>query len=178
MAYRTLQFAIVWLALFTLAGGCGPAAKSPSKETVSLKVLDYVGIQELIGSHKGKVVVMDCWSTSCGPCIKEFPKLVALHKKYGPEKVACISLSFDFEGGEGAKPEDVKPDVLKFLEKQQATFNNVLCSEDSDTLRKKMDLAAIPAVYVYDREGTLANRFEGEEIYENVPPLVEKLLAQ
>jgi thiol-disulfide isomerase/thioredoxin len=157
------------------AVGCNTTAESPAKPAVALKTLDYNAIQELIASHKGKVVVMDCWSTSCEPCMREFPKLVALHKKHGADKVACISLSFDYEGI--GKPEEVRPGVLEFLEKQQATFDNILCSEESDTLRKKMELSSIPAVYVYDRDGN-AKRFEGEEVYKEVPALVEKLVNQ
>jgi thiol-disulfide isomerase/thioredoxin len=182
MAARTRLVAFLCLAILSTAVGCDrktePPANpvvTPAKPTVALQTLDYDGIQKLIASHKGKVVVMDCWSTSCDPCIKEFPKLVELHKIHGADKVACISLSFDFEGI--GKPEDVQPDVLNFLKKQQATFDNVLCSEESDTLRKKMQLASIPAVYVYDREGN-AKRFEGEEAYKEVPALVEKLISQ
>jgi thiol-disulfide isomerase/thioredoxin len=182
ISLHRLLLALVFPAAFALTLGCGPATKSTerpatsSTPAVSLKILDYEGIQKLIASHKGKVVVMDCWSTSCGPCIQEFPKLVALHKQHGAEKVACISLSFDYEGI--GKPEDVQPDVLKFLEKQQATFDNVLASEESDALYKKMNLAAIPAVYVFDREGKLSKRFEGGEAYGEVPQLVETLIAK
>lgn len=151
-------------------------------DAVTLKILTFDEIQALVKSHKGKIVVMDCWSTSCEPCIKEFPNLVALHQKYGP-KVACISFSFDYEGL--AKPEEVHPAVLKFLKEKQATFDNVMSSEDSETLYKKLELASIPAVYVYDRQGNLAKRFDNEQIkkpedaftYKDVEALVEQLLA-
>jgi thiol-disulfide isomerase/thioredoxin len=147
-----------------------------------VKILTHDEIQQLIASHNGKVVVMDCWSTSCEPCVKEFPNLVALHKKYGPEKVACISLSFDYEGL--GKPEDVLPVVQDFVEKQGATFDNVLCRDDSETLYKKMNLASVPAVYVYKRDGELAKRFDNEDAkkpedafnYEHVGKLVEQLV--
>ncbi len=140
---------------------------------VSLQILDYQQIQNLIASHHGQIVVLDCWSTSCPPCIEEFPKLVALHKKYDHTKLACISLSFDFEGP--GTPADVQPDVLKFLQRQNATFENVLSSEPSDALLKKMNLASIPAVFVYDAEGDV-HRFEGSKAYDDVLPLVSKLI--
>ena len=41
---------------------------------------------------------------ACDPCVKEFYRLVELQKKHGRDKLACISLSFDFEGT--GKPED------------------------------------------------------------------------
>jgi thiol-disulfide isomerase/thioredoxin len=159
--------------------GCGNStANSPAgsmKQLVTVQILDYDGIQNLIANERGKVVVMDCWATSCPPCVEEFPKLVALHKTYDPAELTCISLSFDFEGL--GKPEDVEGDVLKFLTQQEARFTNVLNSEPSDTLLKKMNLASIPAVFVYDRQGNL-HRFEGSKAYDDVPALVRQLVDQ
>jgi thiol-disulfide isomerase/thioredoxin len=156
-------------------------ADSPPPEAaadVSLAILSYDEIQQHIASHRGKVVVMDAWSTSCPPCLKDFHNLVELHKQYGPEQVACISLSFDFEGGRDAKPEDVAEPVLKFLVSQQATFDNVLSSEDSDSLYKKFELNSVPAIFVYDRSGQLRERFEKEGAYEQVRKLVAELVKQ
>ena len=153
---------------------------SASRKDVSLQVLDYDGIQRLIQSHRGKIVVMDAWSTSCLPCMKEFHNLVDLQKQY-PDKVAAISLSFDFEGI--GKPEQQKEKVLKFLREQGAAFDNVISSEDSDTLYDKFKLASVPAVFVYGPDGQLIKRFDNESAasevdgfsYANVKKLVEKL---
>lgn len=158
------------------------AAADNVAAAVDVKILSHDEIQKLIASHKGKVVVMDAWSTSCEPCVEEFPNLVALHKKYGPDKVACISLSFDYEGI--GKPEDVVPAVKEFLVKQGATFDNVVSSDDSETLYKKMQLASVPAVYVYNQQGELAKRFDNEMIekeedafnYQHVGKLVAELV--
>lgn len=167
----------------TTSAVAAEAANTASAPAVEVKVLDHQGIQQLIASHQGKVVVMDCWSTSCEPCVKEFPNLVALHKKYGPDKVACISLSFDYEGL--GKREDVLPTVREFLAKQGAAFDNVLCRDDSESLYKKMNLASVPAVYVYKPDGELAKRFDNENAakpedafnYEHVGKLVDELLV-
>ena len=171
------------IALSMMVGCDQPVTSSPPKlEKISLKVLDYDQIQTLVESKRGKVVVMDAWSTSCPPCIKEFPKLVELHNKYGPERLACISLSFDYEGI--GKPEDVAGKVKDFLIQQRATFDNVLSSEDSDALYRKFKLISVPAVFVYDREGKLVKRFDNEDAkseadaftYEQVGAVVEELL--
>jgi len=91
-------------------------ADSPSDSGIELAIVDYQGVMEHVAENRGKVVVMDAWSTSCPPCLKEFHNLVELHNTYGPEKVACISLSFDYEGID--TPEDQAPRVLKFLERR------------------------------------------------------------
>lgn len=150
---------------------------------VELQILDWEGLQQLIASHRGKVVVLDCWSTSCAPCIKEFPNLVALQNQHAREDLACISLSFDYEGI--GQPEDQRARVLDFLQKQHATFDNVLSSLDSDALTARLDIPSIPAVFVYDRDGRLQKRFDnrhasrtgGPFTYEQVAAVVERLLA-
>lgn len=137
-----------------------PAAPEVASD-VKLQILDFEGIQKLVASHQGKVVVMDAWSTSCPPCMEEFPHLVELHKKYGPDKVACVSLSFDFEGI--GKPEEQIEPVLAFLKKHCATFDNVLSNEESDVLYRKFDLGSIPAVFVYEPSGKLSKRFDNQK---------------
>ena len=97
----------VLIAILAAIIGCevksihSPTANNPPAATaaeIELQILDFEAIQKLIASKKGKVVVVDAWSTSCPPCMKEFPHLVALHKKHNPEDLAYISLSFDYEG--------------------------------------------------------------------------------
>jgi thiol-disulfide isomerase/thioredoxin len=127
---------------------------------------------------------MDAWSTSCPPCLKELPRLVALHKQHSKDGLACISLSFDYEGI--GSPEKVKPQVEEFLISQGAGFDNVLSTEESDSLYRKFKLASVPAVFVYDREGKLAKRFDNESAateedaftYEQVSQLVQELITK
>jgi thiol-disulfide isomerase/thioredoxin len=153
-------------------------------DEVRLSIVDFNGIQERIAGHRGKVVVMDAWSTSCPPCLAEFHNLVELHKSQAGKDLACISLSFDFEGM--GQPEEQAEPVLKFLRSQGATFENLLASEESDSLYRKFNLAAVPAVFVYDRAGQLRKRFDNEQAkskaeaftYQQVRELVAELIAE
>lgn len=162
-----------------------PAAQSePEGEDSAVKVQfkGYEGVQELIKSHQGKVVVMDCWSTWCEPCKKEFPGLVALHEKYGPDKVACISVCFDYEGLKKEKPEDYEAAVLEFLRERRAEFDNVIANEPSDELYKKFGFPSVPAVFVYNRQGEMTKQFENKDAkakpftYQDVDAEVASLL--
>jgi thiol-disulfide isomerase/thioredoxin len=184
-----------FLMLTLCCAGCGQSAvttnsqtpgttPTPKGDAVRLSIVGFDGIMERIAQNRGKVVVMDAWSTSCAPCIQEFHNLVGLHQKYGPEQVACISLSFDYEGL--GQPEEQRQRVLAFLRGQRATFDNLLSSLESDELYRKLKLAAVPAVFVYDRAGHLRKRFDNEQAkskaeaftYEQVGQLVAELLAE
>ena len=147
---------------------------------VDLKIASYEKIMASVKSHAGKVVVLDCWSTSCDPCMEEFPGLVRLHHKY-PKQVACISLSLDYEGL--GKPEDKVVPVLKFLNDQGATFDNFLSTDDSDSLFEKFDFAAPPAVFVYDQQGNQKKLFINDGsappfTYDDVEKLVRELITE
>ena len=146
---------------------------------VDLQICDYDQLQQLIAKKRGKVVVVDAWSTSCPPCVKSFPDLVALHQKIGPERLACISLSLDYDGSSSL--DRVGPMVLAFLTNQQATFDNVLASEEIFTMLRKLGASSPPAVFVYDRTGKLREKFteasgKGRPVYEQVEELVGQLL--
>lgn len=152
-------------------------AQSEDADAVTVEIKDYEGLQQLIASKRGKVVVMDCWSTWCAPCVKEFPGLVKLHEQYGPDQVACISLSFNYEGGKNDTVEEHQEEVLEFLRSQKAAFDNVLASVPAEELYGLLgfETAAIPAIFVYDREGKIARQFEGADAQYGE---VEKLVAE
>lgn len=160
----------------------GDAAKSK----VAVKIVDWDETQKLVAAQKGKIVVLDAWSTSCQPCMKEFPNLVKLHQKYGGKDVACMSLSCDYAGIKNKPPEFYRERVEKFLSKQGAEFQNLLSSIPSDDLFEKMGLSSIPAVYVYGRDGKLVKRFDNEQAksdadeftYADVTKLVDELVAK
>jgi thiol-disulfide isomerase/thioredoxin len=145
------------------AATAAPAPVEPRSATQAIDValVDHAGLMAAVESHRGRIVVLDCWSTSCPPCVKEFPSLVALAQKYR-DQVACLSICFDYEGL--GTPEEVLPPVRSFLEKVGAgRIENMLTKEDADSLYKKLDLVSIPAVYVWKADGTLARRFDDDD---------------
>jgi thiol-disulfide isomerase/thioredoxin len=155
------------------------SSAAATEHDVTLKILDFDGLQRLISEKRGKVVVVDVWSTSCPPCVKSFPDLVAIQRRISPERLACISVSVDFEGTDPT--EKIVPVVSDFLTKQRATFDNVLASEEVFTMLRKLGVSAPPAVFIYDRDGKLREKFteaggNDKPMYERVGALVEQLI--
>jgi thiol-disulfide isomerase/thioredoxin len=162
--------------------------RSPEKElagkpTVTVQVLSWNETQKLVVGRKGKVVVVDVWSTFCEPCLREFPNLVKLSEKFG-DRAACISFNVDYDGSASDPPASYREPVLKFLTTQQAHFQNVISSDPNEDFFNRIKLGGPPAVFVYDRTGKLAHRFDNSDskqpefTYEkDVVPLVEKLLT-
>jgi len=142
-----------------LAAGCRGGA-SPVAPAPEVRLVDHAELMAAVAAHRGKVVVLDCWSTACPPCVKEFPGLVALAARH-PE-VACLSLSFDYEGI--GTPEEALPPVREFLATVGAgRIENLFGREEADAMCRKLELASVPAVYVWRADGSLARRFDDDD---------------
>ena len=148
------------------------AAKPAGEVKLDLKSVDQ--LSELVASKKGKVVVVDAWSTYCDPCMKEFPGLVGLHKKYGPEKIACVSFCMNYVGL-GKVEDEIEP-VIEFLRKQGATFDNILSTDEDTVVNKKLDIKSVPAIFIYDRDGKLVKLINTETTYAEVEKIVAPLV--
>ncbi len=182
------RLAIASAVLLSALAGCHtqPAAEVSAPPAVKVRLASWDETQQLIASHKGKVVVVDAWSTWCGPCVEEFPGLVALHKQY-PGQVACISLNCNYTGAADEPPSADREQIEDFLRKQGAAFDNVICTDPDAKLFMSLDAAAVPIVRVYDRQGRLHKQFDNDDnefgdegfSYErDIGPLVAKLLAE
>lgn len=82
------------------------------KGEVTVELIDAKGIAALRKNDTKKVRLFNVWATWCGPCVKEFPELVATSRKFGLRDFEFISISMD-------DPE-MLPEVKAFLEKYNA----------------------------------------------------------
>ena len=93
-----------------VAGGCVQSTETPGRAaapqtravspTVSVpavEILSWDQTQRRREQLRGKVIVLDVWSTYCDPCTREFPNLVKLQKRFA-KQVACISFNTDYAG--------------------------------------------------------------------------------
>jgi thiol-disulfide isomerase/thioredoxin len=133
--------------------GCA-ADEVKGVDVAEVRAADF---QKALKDQKGKVVVVDCWATWCAPCVKKFPHLVEMHKKYAEKGLVCFSLSMDKYGDEDAYK---KEKVLKFLKDKGAAFPNFIVAEpkkDEEALLKVLgDYSAIPYMVIFDRNGKKA----------------------
>lgn len=128
-----------------------PAA-SAKQGDVMLQRLSLEEILAKIKKPQEKWTIVDVWSTSCAPCMREFPKLVELSKRY-PDKLRCMSINVDYLGMKSKPPENYEPKVKKFLATQNANFDHFLSTTPDSELFEKMEIDSIPAIMVFDASG-------------------------
>ena len=162
-----------------------PSSPAASITNAKAEVADHATLLKRVEQAKGRVVVVDVWSTSCLPCMQEFPHLVELARRW-PEDVVCISMNVDYLGLPSTSAADGVPKVVEFLNSQGAggdnLFNLVSSEPDTDILTK-LEIESMPAIFITDRQGKSVAKLttdsagaDGLTYVGDVVPLVERLV--
>ena len=131
-------------------------------------VVNVVTVPELFQNIKknnsSRLVLLNVWSTSCIPCIEEFPYIVNLEKQYSHEDLDVKFLSTDWD----EKSEAVEEFLLnngvqgehfrKNEDYNDQDFINEICTDWS---------GALPFTGIFDENLILLSHWEGkrDEVY-------------
>jgi thiol-disulfide isomerase/thioredoxin len=173
-----LALAPVLAALLSPAiAGDAPASGSGSGE-VTLTRVNWNEFRARLAANptKAKYTLVDAWATNCGPCKENFPHLVEMHQKYAKKGLAVASLSLD-DVSDAKAIEEAKA----FLKSKKAVFANYLMNEEFGVGFEKLEISAIPAVFLYGPDGKELKRYTMEDAtnqftYEQVEKEVAALL--
>ncbi len=97
-------------------------------------------------SLRGKVVLVNIWSTSCPPCRDERPELERLSQRVRAQGLVILALS-------GDTPAELR-DLPLCAEGQLFP----LLLDPDDKVKKQFRVVGIPKTFLYDREGRLAGQ--------------------
>ncbi len=84
------------------------------KKPVTVEDLNEELSKKLRNNSAKNLRLINFWSTTCGPCVKEFPDLVETGRRFQNRPVQFISISLD--------PVALRPAVSKFLESRHAAL--------------------------------------------------------
>ena len=134
--------------------------------------LDEASFQRLVDSHKGSVVLYEFWATWCKPCQAEVPQLVQLEAKLRSRGFAVVTISAD-----EADRETSAAKVLRTAGVRDTAYR--IKTPDDDHFFEAVDHqwnGALPALFLYDRNGRKVRRFIGETDIWVLDAAIRKLL--
>lgn len=149
------------------------ATEKWSSEPVTLENIDADGVAKLAKNDTNKVRMINVWATWCGPCVKEFPDLVSISRRFSTRDFELITLSIDDpkESASAAKEflesqhAAMPPRVQKSLKSEGRTTNNYLFTgSDPNELMTKLDPQApgpVPYTVIIAPGGKIIYRKSG-----------------
>jgi thiol-disulfide isomerase/thioredoxin len=105
---------------------------------------------------RGKVVLLDFWASWCGPCRNALPNLKRLQAVYGSADFVVISISED----------DDESAWRAFVGSHNMTWPQRLDSDGS--LQSQFGVNALPTYVLIGRDGTVQQKFVGEDPAESI----------
>jgi thiol-disulfide isomerase/thioredoxin len=132
------------------------------KPAPELSVTDLAGKPLSLAAYKGRTVLLDFWTTWCGPCRADGPALDKLHQKYGERDIAIIGVSVS---------ED-RAVVEKFLAQHPHAYPIVLTTENE--MPSAYQIGVFPTYIVIDRDGNVANAAEGDKGFNDLRKMLKK----
>lgn len=139
---------------------------------VKLDLLDAAAAKKLRENTTDKLRIINLWSTTCGPCVAEFPSLVDTYRRFQNRPVELITISLD--------PPAARENVLKFLKSRHAALsprtaasvtkegratNNYLFDGNPDNLAEALDPGwggALPLTLLVEPGGKIIWRTNDE----------------
>lgn len=93
-----------------------------------------------LSQFRGKIIMLDFWIRSCGPCLASFPHLNKLRQKFGANTFELLSIN----------TEDAKDDIARFHKKYKPQYKMLW---EGEKLAEYYGVSAYPTIILLDKTG-------------------------
>jgi peroxiredoxin len=128
----------------------GSSSGKGSAPDFTLPSLDGKNIS--LSDFKGKVVLIDFWSTTCDPCLVEMPHLVAMYEEYKAKGFVVLAVSLD-------GPE-TRSQVSSVVHDKKMSFP-VLLDEETSVVARYNPKRDMPFSVLVDKNGNIVKKTSG-----------------
>lgn len=130
-----------------------PAWTDLPPEVALAPLKDVNGASFKLADFFGNVVVVNFWATWCGPCRREIPELIKLHKEFQSRGVEMIGLTSE-------DPDASAEKVRKFIQDFQIDYR-IGWATGQVSAPLMQGHTAIPQIFVISPDARILKRFIG-----------------
>ena len=131
----------------------------------TFELKDVSGESIALSSLRGKVVLLNFWSTLCEPCTAEMPSLNRLHRALTNSGFVVLAVSIDSSDKL----------VRDFVREKKISFT-VLRDREKEVFFDLFAGPSLPASYLLDRKGIIVETFSGQKEWDS-PEMERRILS-
>ena len=129
-----------------------PSCVLVGKQLINFALNDVNGEPwELKTQRRGRLVLIDFWSTTCIPCRQTIPVLRQLQSQYGNQGLEVLGIAIE---GEGSAQEQAYR-VNAVAQKMQINYRQLLSSGPLCPVRTQFRIDNVPTLVLVDETGTI-----------------------
>jgi len=144
MKWKTVVLILGILSIALLAASCAPACPEIGDEAADFTLKTPGGQEASLSDYKGKLVMVNFWSTRCGPCVMEMPHLQDVYNEWTSRELAILAVNVS----------DSSATIKDFVAATGVTFDILLDPQGSVPQQYCLQ-PVIPITLFIDREGIL-----------------------
>ena len=114
---------------------------------------------------RGKVVMLDFWSSWCPPCRQEAPVLAQVYGEYADAPVEFVGVAIW----------DVESEVLRHISRYQVPYPNAI--DDRGLVAVDFGVRGLPEKFFLDRQGNVVRKYIGPMEPKVLRTILDQLLA-
>lgn len=104
-------------------------------------------LEDILAKHKGDLIFIDFWSSSCGPCREEVPYFKKIIKEYQDDKIVFLNVSFDKDTQLWRK--------AVFTNYTETNNNYKLINAEKSSFVQQYNIKYVPRYILIDKEGKI-----------------------
>jgi len=144
-----------------------PVGERPEAPDLTLNEL-AAGQPWSLADHRGEVVLLNFWASTCGYCLKEMPALKAIHNKFAGQDFRLVGVNTDWDAAKASA----------IVASQGLPYTVLL--DGNGAASRAYDVSGIPHSALIDREGRIAAVWVGYRpgMEKTLSGAIAKLLAE
>lgn len=111
--------------------------------------VDAAGKHRRLREFLGKYVLLDFWTSWCGPCVADMPKLKEVQERFRAQ-------GFEILGMNGDDPEGLEK-ARVIIRESAATWTHAIGPEATALVKKRFRIVPFPTKILVDREGRIVS---------------------
>lgn len=140
---------------------------APGKLAPDFTIPDVAGNPVSLEDFKGKYVLIDFWGHWCGPCVRAFPALKALHDRLS-NKMAIVGIAAESKNDRDKWLNMIKENNLNWVQLSEL-------EADNGKVNQTYNIIAFPTYFLVDKAGKVINKSNAlkdiELAIESIPEL-------
>ena len=132
---------------------------------ITLKTFD--GQPVALNSLRGKPVLVVFWASTCGPCIRELPNLIALHDEYADKGLEIVGIVIYYND----------PDEAYAMVQERGIPYRILLDKDKQATYAFRNVHYTPTTFLVAPSGRIVYRHYGKINFELISEQTQKWLA-